>query len=122
MPGEERKVQVNGDTYELAVGSEWQPFLQRVLTGATEIDREIDALPIPREPFRLRLAIKALRWYRAALSPRLGHRCVFEPSCSRYSELAIRDSGLFHGMVRTVRRLRRCRPGAGGFDLPKPGE
>ncbi|MFI4849788.1 MAG: membrane protein insertion efficiency factor YidD [Gimesia chilikensis] len=47
-------------------------------------------MSIPRRPLRLYLAIKSLRWYRKYISPKLGSRCVFEPSCSHYAESAFR--------------------------------
>ncbi|MCA9857621.1 MAG: membrane protein insertion efficiency factor YidD [Dehalococcoidia bacterium] len=74
----------------------------------------------PSGPQR-RFAIGALRFYRRHWSPRLGARCVFDPSCSRYAELAIRAHGVRRGVLMTVHRLRRCRPGNGGTDFPEIG-
>ncbi|MFH1260222.1 MAG: membrane protein insertion efficiency factor YidD [Elusimicrobiota bacterium] len=59
-----------------------------------------------------------MRWYRRRILPKLGNRCVFEPSCSHYAELALREKGLVKGLKLTAKRLCRCRPGAGGIDLP----
>lgn len=113
-----RRIETDGDSYELAVGSNWEPFIERMLTGTTRADRVVDELDIPLRPLWLRWVIRILRWYRANISPRLGQRCVFEPSCSRYAELAIRQRGLFVGTVFTIRRLVRCRGGKGGVDFP----
>jgi putative membrane protein insertion efficiency factor len=113
-----RKIEVDGNSYELVVDENWGPFLERVLSGATVVDRKIDAMDIPFKPRRIRMAILVLRWYRRKLSPKLGHRCVFEPSCSRYSELVFREKGLIWGAALTLRRLIRCRPGKGGIDAP----
>lgn len=113
-----RKIEVNGDRYELAMDAVLQPFVERILTGTTENDRAVDVLDVPQNPSWLVLAIAALRWYRGSLSPMLGHRCVFDPSCSRYAELAIQKHGLLRGVVLVFPRLIRCRPGTGGVALP----
>jgi uncharacterized protein len=118
MTSKPKSVQSGSDAYELSVDPSWQPFLERVLTGTTRTDREIDAMELPPRLGLIRLAVRALRWYRTALSPKLGHRCVFEPTCSRYAELVIRRNGILFGVAKTSRRLCRCRPGAGGVDLP----
>ncbi|MBI2169205.1 MAG: membrane protein insertion efficiency factor YidD [Actinobacteria bacterium] len=48
-------------------------------------------------------------------------RCRFEPSCSKYTEDAIRDHGAVRGAWLGVRRIARCRPGGGfGFDPAPP--
>lgn len=55
--------------------------------------------------------------YRYTLSPMLGPRCRFEPSCSRYATQALREHGLFRGSWLTLRRLSRCHPWhEGGYD------
>ena len=43
--------------------------------------------------------------------------CRFEPSCSRYTEEAIRKYGLLRGSAMGVKRLVRCGPWSpGGYD------
>lgn len=103
--------------FELNVEEHLRPSLERKLTGTTKTDTEIHSLPIPMEPITTKLAVIALRLYRKYRPPSIGNRCVFEPSCSHYSELAIRENGLLIGVKLTANRLLRCRPGAGGFDL-----
>ncbi|MBC7335939.1 MAG: membrane protein insertion efficiency factor YidD [Clostridia bacterium] len=57
-----------------------------------------------------------IRFYRVALSPLLGRRCRFYPSCSVYAEEAIAKYG-WRGLYLVGRRLARCHPfGAGGYD------
>lgn len=107
-----------GGVVECRIDDALMPGVLRVLTGTTPVDADVDALPIPTHPTWLRFAVRALRWYRAQVAPRMGQRCVFEPSCSRYAELALRNHGAFRGLVPTVERLGRCRPGLGGLDLP----
>lgn len=67
-------------------------------------------------------AIGMIALYRRAVSPLLGPRCRFVPSCSEYAAMAIEQHGLVHGGWLAVRRLLRCHPfSPGGFDLvPKP--
>ncbi|WP_435017598.1 membrane protein insertion efficiency factor YidD [Tundrisphaera sp. TA3] len=64
--------------------------------------------------------ILASLWvYQRTLSPLLGPRCRFEPSCSRYMAGAIRKDGLGRGVGRGLARLARCHPWhPGGFDPP----
>lgn len=66
-----------------------------------------------------------LRIYRWVLSPLLGPRCRFEPSCSNYAEEALRRFGIVRGLLKTAARLGRCHPfHPGGFDpvLPTANE
>jgi putative membrane protein insertion efficiency factor len=114
---EAKIVRINGIEIELRVGEALALATLRLFAGSTPLDSEVDALTVPFGPLWLVLCIGALRWYRRVISPRLGRRCVFDPSCSRYSELAFRRRGFFKGMVITLRRLQRCRPGAGGTDV-----
>jgi len=44
-------------------------------------------------------------------------RCCFEPSCSEYAVLALKKYGAVVGVVKAIRRLRRCHP-PGGVDYP----
>lgn len=113
-----KKIDVNGEIYECHVDQSLMPSIERMLRGTTDSDNEIQALSIPDNPIWLRIFVKTLRWYRQCISPQLGIRCVFEPSCSHYAELAFRKRGLVKGMLLTCKRLYRCRPGAGGIDLP----
>lgn len=113
-----KKIDVNGNTYECNVDPSLMPIIERMLKGTTDNDVAIQALNIPLRPIWLRVVVKTIRWYRQSISPRLGNRCVFEPSCSHYAELAFRKKGLFHGLSLTIKRLYRCRPGGGGVDLP----
>lgn len=67
-----------------------------------------------------RLAIALIHFYQCRISVRLARRCVMEPSCSRYAELAIAYEGLIGGAMSTWKRLRRCRPeNEGCVDYPK---
>lgn len=64
-----------------------------------------------------RAAIVPLRLYQRFVSPLLGQRCKYEPSCSRYAAQAILDFGILRGVVLAAWRLLRCNPFShGGFD------
>jgi putative membrane protein insertion efficiency factor len=59
--------------------------------------------------------------YRKALSPWLGPRCRFYPSCSLYALEALQIHGPFRGSGLTLRRLLRCHPfHPGGIDAVPP--
>jgi len=111
-------VKVEGAEIDLRVDASLAPSVLRAFAGVTPMDAEVDALAIPMKPFWLRSCIRVLRWYRRRRPPQIGRRCVFDPSCSRYAELAFRHHGFFRGALATLGRLCRCRPGAGGVDLP----
>lgn len=58
-----------------------------------------------------------IRGYRAAISPLLGPRCRYLPSCSHYTEEAIVRHGLWRGGLLGLWRILRCHPFArGGMD------
>ncbi len=57
-----------------------------------------------------RLAVSAIRWYHTTLSPHLGVRCRFTPSCSVYAMTVIERHGLVRGGWMAVRRVARCGP------------
>ena len=63
-----------------------------------------------------------VRVYQICLSPLLGPRCRFYPSCSDYALEALERFGTLRGSYLSVRRLLRCHPfHPGGFDpCPEP--
>jgi uncharacterized protein len=57
--------------------------------------------------------------YRVLVSPLLGERCKYHPSCSRYALDALREFGVLRGLVLAGWRLLRCNPWShGGVDYP----
>lgn len=77
----------------------------------------------------IRIIRKGLVWpvlvliygYRYFISPLLGPRCRFEPTCSSYAEQALKQHGLVKGIGLTLRRVGKCHPWHhGGYD-PVPG-
>lgn len=58
-----------------------------------------------------------IRCYRLILSPMLGPKCRFFPSCSEYSQESILRYGAARGVVLAARRIARCHPWhPGGYD------
>jgi putative membrane protein insertion efficiency factor len=63
------------------------------------------------------IALSLIALYRLGISPLLGPRCRFYPSCSEYGAQALERFGLMKGLWLTIRRLGRCHPfHAGGLD------
>jgi putative membrane protein insertion efficiency factor len=68
-----------------------------------------------------RLLVLLLRGYQLLLSPMLGQRCRFYPSCSHYAIEAITLHGAARGGWLTLRRLGKCHPWhEGGLDPVPP--
>jgi uncharacterized protein len=58
-----------------------------------------------------------VRAYRRVVSPLLGPRCKYHPTCSQYALDALRDYGFVRGTTLAVWRLLRCNPWShGGVD------
>ena len=64
---------------------------------------------------------KLIRGYQLAISPLLGQRCRFYPTCSQYTLEAVEIHGVLRGLWLGIRRVAKCHPfHPGGFD-PVPG-
>ncbi|TRW48747.1 membrane protein insertion efficiency factor YidD [Aliidiomarina halalkaliphila] len=58
-----------------------------------------------------------IRIYQLVISPLLGPRCRFLPTCSEYAMVALKRHGPFKGSLLAIRRISKCHPGhPGGFD------
>lgn len=62
----------------------------------------------------------ALRGYQLGISPFLGQRCRFYPSCSSYAIEALGAYGVVRGGMLTARRLCKCHPWHPGGVDPVP--
>jgi putative membrane protein insertion efficiency factor len=68
--------------------------------------------------FMAQLLIRLYQW---TVSPLLGPRCRFYPSCSHYAHEALGRFGLVRGGWLSLKRVARCHPfHPGGVD-PVPG-
>ena len=63
---------------------------------------------------------KAIRGYQGTVSPLLGSRCRYSPSCSQYAHEAIGEWGAVRGTGLAVRRVARCHPWREGGHDPVP--
>jgi uncharacterized protein len=68
-----------------------------------------------RQSGGVRVALGALRFYKAYLSLLVGGSCRFEPTCSMYAYEAIERFGVARGAWLTLKRLLRCHPLSGRF-------
>jgi uncharacterized protein len=67
-----------------------------------------------------RLAVIPVRLYQLLVSPLLGRRCKYHPSCSQYALDAFEEVGLVRGVVLAGWRLLRCNPWShGGVDYAR---
>jgi putative membrane protein insertion efficiency factor len=65
-----------------------------------------------------RLLVWLLRGYQLLVSPMLGQKCRFYPTCSNYAIEALKVHGAAHGSWLALRRVCRCHPWhEGGVDL-----
>lgn len=63
--------------------------------------------------------LKLIKFYQKFISPLLGSRCRFYPTCSRYSYTSIEKYGVIKGTWKGFKRILRCNPwNKGGVDLP----
>ena len=67
-----------------------------------------------------RLLLFLLAQYKRWISPLLGSRCRFHPSCSDYARRAIALHGPLRGCVLAAWRIARCQPLCHGGEDPVP--
>jgi putative membrane protein insertion efficiency factor len=61
--------------------------------------------------------ILLIKIYQYIISPAIGPKCRFTPSCSQYSVQALQKYGLIKGGWLSIKRISKCRPGRGhGYD------
>ncbi|WP_445116976.1 membrane protein insertion efficiency factor YidD, partial [Acinetobacter sp. WZC-1] len=61
------------------------------------------------------------RFYQIAISPLIGPRCRYVPTCSQYALEAIQQHGAMKGGWLAARRVCRCHPWGGhGYDPVPP--
>ena len=67
------------------------------------------------------ILIKLIKGYKYLISPLFGHSCRYLPTCSQYSIDALKELGLFKGLLMSIKRILSCHPikflgGGEGFD------
>lgn len=61
--------------------------------------------------------ILLIKFYKHAISPYLGRRCRYDPSCSTYTLEAIQKHGPIKGSLLGIKRILSCHPwGGSGYD------
>jgi len=61
--------------------------------------------------------LKLIDFYRKYISPALGPRCRFYPTCSQYSYEAVEKYGAVKGGYLSILRILKCHPfHPGGYD------
>jgi hypothetical protein len=95
------------------------------VTSGNETQEEVRAgvksVPAPTPSLSAKTLLLLVKLYQVGLSPLLGPRCRFEPTCSRYFADALIIHGVWRGGLLGLWRLLRCHPlSKGGYD-PVPG-
>ena len=70
------------------------------------------------------ILIKLIKGYKYLVSPLFGYSCRYLPTCSQYSIDALKELGLFKGLLMSIKRILSCHPvkflgGGEGFDPVK---
>jgi putative membrane protein insertion efficiency factor len=61
--------------------------------------------------------IALIKVYQWIISPWIGPKCRFTPTCSQYALEALKKYGLFKGTWLAIKRISRCHPWGGhGYD------
>jgi putative membrane protein insertion efficiency factor len=61
--------------------------------------------------------IVLIKFYQYVISPNMGAKCRFTPTCSQYAIEALKKHGLFKGSALAVKRISKCHPNGGsGYD------
>lgn len=91
-------------------------------TDGTAPDRAGPDEPVARSSLAARVLTLPVLAYRRWVSPALGPRCRFYPSCSAYAVEALQRHGALRGLGLAIWRLLRCHPfHPGGYDpVPEP--
>lgn len=64
--------------------------------------------------------IALIKLYQWIISPWLGNRCRFTPTCSQYGIEALKKYGPIKGLWLTAKRIVRCNPWGGHGHDPVP--
>jgi len=72
--------------------------------------------------FLIFIILLLIKFYNFFISPLLGVRCRFLPTCSDYCRASLKEHGLIKGGMYSLKRIIRCHPikilgGSDGIDL-----
>ena len=70
------------------------------------------------------ILISLIKFYKLFISPYLGNRCRYLPTCSEYFIECLKEFGLIKGLAKGTKRILSCHPikflgGGKGFDPVK---
>ena len=70
------------------------------------------------------ILISLIKFYKLFISPYLGNRCRYLPTCSEYFIECLKEFGFLKGLVKGTKRILSCHPikilgGGKGFDPVK---
>ena len=57
-----------------------------------------------------KILILVIKFYKYLISPMLGNRCRFLPTCSEYFIEALKTQGLKKGFILGIKRIFKCHP------------
>jgi hypothetical protein len=61
--------------------------------------------------------IALIKIYQFGISPMLGPKCRFTPTCSQYAVEALKKHGVIKGTWLAAKRISKCHPGgSSGYD------
>ncbi|MBS4063572.1 MAG: membrane protein insertion efficiency factor YidD [Chitinophagaceae bacterium] len=61
--------------------------------------------------------VMLIKFYQYVISPAIGPKCRFTPTCSHYGIEALQKHGPVKGLWLTIKRVSRCHPwGGSGYD------
>ena len=64
--------------------------------------------------------ILLIRFYQLVISPLLGPKCRYTPTCSSYALQAFKKHGVGKGFLLSLKRISRCHPWGGSGHDPVP--
>ena len=62
-------------------------------------------------PFKL-IILGLIYFYKFCISPFLPKTCRFLPTCSNYAIIAVKEHGIFRGLMLAIKRILKCNPKA----------
>tara|TARA_B100000686_G_C15996255_1_gene574439 strand:- start:126 stop:368 length:243 start_codon:yes stop_codon:yes gene_type:complete len=70
------------------------------------------------------ILVNLIKFYKLLISPYLGNRCRYLPTCSEYFIECLEEYGFFNGIIKGAKRILSCHPikflgGGKGFDPVK---
>jgi len=78
--------------------------------GTSPAQPQVVAIRSEERSISVRVALLALRFYKAYLSILFAGSCRFEPTCSRFAYEAMERFGVARGVRLGLKRLLRCHP------------